>query len=433
MKVLILAGGSGTRLWPLSTNKRPKQFLELSSDGSLLQKTLMRALRLTDPSDIVVVTSEKYVKTTKEHISSICPEGGPLIATEPEAKNTAAAIGLGLSLMREQALIAKDDLILVLSADHEIFPEEKFVERVTAAKAAAQKGSIVCFGAQPTHPETGYGYLNLGPDSGAAHPGCFGCTFVEKPTKEKAEAFLKTGHYLWNCGIFLFSFTTILDAFQKYLPQTASLLSLGYIEAKNVFSNLPSVSIDYGIMEKSDAICAMPLEDVVWSDVGTFDALYTAARKDINGNVVYGDVDLTDAKNCFVKTAGKPVALLGVENLHVIDTQGALLIAAHGESQRVKEVAGKVEVQEPEYETQKHALESNELKSFGHSDMCIHLLIISGLAEVKQSGKCEKLMAGGALSIRPGQTVEISNQSSYALEIIEVRYSAHERAAVGLL
>lgn len=411
----------------------PKQFLELSADGSLLQKTLMRALKLADASDIIVVTSEKHVATTQKHIKGVCPDGGPHIAAEPEAKNTAAAIALGLGALREQAMISKDDLVLVLSADHEIFPEAKFIDRVQAAMPAAKQGAIVCFGAKPTHPETGYGYLNISQDLSSFHPECFKCSFVEKPCIDKAKAFLKAGTYLWNCGIFLFSFESILKAFQEYLPQVAPLLSMGQVEAKRTFSELPSISIDYGIMEKSSAICAMPLGDVTWSDIGTFDALYAAAIKDKSGNVVYGEADLTDSKNCFVKANAKPIALIGVENLHVIDTKEALLIASHGKSQKVKDVASKVQPKSLECETHKHALESNEQKTFGHSELSVHLLVVSGLAEAEQNGKFEKLMQGGALFIPQGHSVEISNQSSHALELIEVRYPAQKQTFVGQL
>ena len=433
MKVLILAGGSGKRLWPLSTDQMPKQFLELSSDGSLIQKTLLRALKLADPTDIVIVTSEKHVTTTQQHVEGICFKGGPHIAAEPEAKSTAAAIALGLGVMREQSLLSKDDLVLVLSADHEIFPEAKFIEHVNMAKQAAKNGAIVCFGAKPTYPETGYGYLNIEAAPSASHPHCFRCTFVEKPCSKKAKAFLDKGTYLWNCGIFLFSFETISKAFQEHLPKTAPLLSMGYMEAKSTFSKLDSISIDYGIMEKSDSICAVSLEGVTWSDIGTFDALYAAAAKDEQGNVTYGEVDLTDTSNCFVKGVDKPLALLGAENLHVIDTKEALLIAAHGKSQKVKDVAAKVEVKPPEYEMQKHALESDEQKLYGDSKLCVHLLVVSGLAEATQNGKSEKLVAGGALFIPPRQSVEISNQSHYPLELIEVRYPEQKRAPVGQL
>ncbi len=423
MRVIILAGGSGLRLWPLSTPEMPKQFLEIGTQGSFLQMTLERALGLCSPEEVFIVTSQKYYTCTRQHTQPLDPEGRVHILCEPEAKNTAGAIAFALSYARGQGLGSAEDTFLVLSSDHQIAPTKVFHEHCYFAQKLARLGKIVCFGAVPTRPETGYGYLELKKDntSSANSEGYFKCSFTEKPSLDTALTFVQSGKYLWNCGMFLFQMAAILEEFKAFFPEGYSLTQIPYQEAINEFSSLPSISFDYAIMERSTKVIAIPLKGVEWSDIGSFDELHASMAKDESQNVLVGDVTAEKSSNCFAYAGDKPIALLGVKDLNIIDTSKALLVVAKGYSQEVKGLAQKMHEPARNYETEKITLEPDESRRHSAEEASVHWLVVSGLAEVNFSGCTDKLTAGQSFFAPAKMEAFLSNQSAQMLDVIEVR------------
>jgi len=423
MRVIILAGGSGLRLWPLSTPEVPKQFLEMTSSGSFLQMTLERALGLCSPEEVIIVTSEKHAARTRQHVTVLDPENKVHILCEPQGKNTAGAIALALSYARTSGLGSTEDTFLVLSSDHQIAPAATFYERCLFAEKIAQSGEIVCFGAIASRPETGYGYLelqkNLNGDIGSEDH--FKCRFIEKPSKEVAETFLKKGNYLWNCGMFLFQMGAILEEFKVFFPEGYALCQIPYEEARNEFSSVPAISFDYAVMERSNKVVAVPLKGVDWSDIGSFDELHASMKKDESQNALIGEVAVEKSSGCFAYSRDKPIALLGVRDLNIVDTPKALLVAAKGHAQEVKALAQKIKQSRREYETEKVALEPDESREHTAVDSSVHWLIVSGLAEINCRGRTEKLTSGQSFFAPAEIEASLSNQSAQMLNVIEVR------------
>jgi len=408
MPVIILAGGQGMRLWPLSTPEHPKQFIEAIYGRSLLSMTIERALLIAQPEEIFVVTAERYVELVREQV----PPGVEVI-TEPEGKNTAPAIALGLNAARKKGLGGERSVFTVLSSDHLIRPSERFAAACLEAKRLAQKGKLVAFGAPALRPETGYGYLKK--EEGR-------WVFVEKPDKKRAEDFVASGAYLWNCGMFTFELGPLVLECEKYLPALAEVIYAD--DAHAAFAAAPSVSFDYAIMERSEHVDALALDGIDWSDVGAFDEVFRTMQKDASGNVLVGSVDVEGASDSLVIGGDKPIALVGAKNLCVVDTPSALLVADLGRAQAVKAVAERAkDSRSPHME--RIALEPGEERAI-HTKNGMHWIIVEGLAEVEG----EKFSPGQAIFVPAGRTSAISNQSGQLLEMLEVhladaKYAAH--------
>lgn len=331
MKVLILAGGSGTRLWPLSRKNYPKQFLKIGDDKSLLQQTVERVKNLVEDKDILVITNKDYKFHIKAELKKIPEEN---IILEPEAKNTAPAIALGIKYCLDKLQCSEDEIILVLPSDHIIKPKEKFEDYIKSALDLA-KSHIITFGIKPTKPETGYGYIKIGEK---IKDNFFKVDkFTEKPDLETAKKYIGSGDYFWNSGMFMFSIKTIKEEFEKYSPEISKILSQTFEESANNFSKMPNISIDYEIIEKSDKVITTPL-DIHWSDVGSWDALDEILEKDSFGNTKVGDVLTFDTKNTFIVGNKRVIVSLGLEDLIIAETDDAILIAKKGETQKVKNV-----------------------------------------------------------------------------------------------
>jgi len=333
MKVLILAGGSGTRLWPLSRNHFPKQFLELFNDKSLLRETSERFLRIVENDDLVVVTNGEYKFYVENDLKS-CRH----IILEPVGRNTAPAIALGVKYCLEKLECGEEELVFISPSDHVIKPVDIFAKSVIEAQNAAKEGFIVTFGIKPTHPETGYGYIQCD-KSNTRHKEKFkkALRFTEKPDEKTASKYLKDGDYFWNSGMFIFSIKTILRELEKYSPQILKMLELSYDELLRKYSEMPNISIDYAVMEKSERVVTFPL-DAYWNDIGSWDSLYEVHDKDESGNVKKGNVVAVDTKNTLVIGQKRLIATIGLEDYLVADTDDALLIAKKGETQKVKDV-----------------------------------------------------------------------------------------------
>lgn len=312
---VILCGGSGTRLWPLSDSARPKQFLNLLDDRSLLQNTAQRLLNVTgaNPSDILSVTSEKLAPLVYQHLTALSPELGQHIICETSGRNTAPAIWLALQYIIERW--QDDPLLLVCPSDAYMGDEDAFSQALVQAIPAAEQGKIAIFGVSPQRPETGFGYIRHGE---AFSNSVFHVEhFTEKPCLEDAQNFLLSGDYLWNSGIFLFKMSTVLKEYQLHAPK--------FFEIPE-FNDLPSLPFDKAILEKSSNIVVVPM-DPEWSDLGSWESLWQIAVKDDHGNAVTGNAILSDCANCLIKAGqSKKLALSGLEDTVVIEMDELIYI-----------------------------------------------------------------------------------------------------------
>jgi mannose-1-phosphate guanylyltransferase len=329
---VIMAGGAGTRFWPLSRRARPKQLLALAGETSLLRDTVSRIAALIPPERVLVVTAAHLVKATRAELPEVPPEN---FLAEPAPRNTAPCVGWAAAWIRTRDPKA---ILAVLAADHFVADVPEYQHVVRAALTLAKSGSLVTLGMKPTRPETGYGYLKVGKKS---EDGSHRVDeFVEKPDAKTARRYVKSGKYLWNSGQFFFTAGAVLGEIAQHLPALAS--GIAELEAEGadvdaIFRQLPSISIDHGVMENAQDVRVIP-SDFGWSDVGSWTTAWELGEKDTHDNATSGaDTVLEDARGNYVRArAGKIVALIGVEDLVVVDTEDALLIVPRARAQDVK-------------------------------------------------------------------------------------------------
>ena len=341
---VIMAGGIGSRFWPQSRKARPKQFLNVFGPSTLLQSTLARMQGLIPPDRCFVVTHERYVEQTHEQLSFV-PRAN--ILAEPISRNTAPCIAYAAVSLLDQD---PDATMVVMPADHVIRNVERFHAVLQLAIEKAQEpGALVTIGINPTHPETGYGYIQFDRPLASEPEGLHAFpvrTFAEKPDVATAERFLDSGDFLWNSGIFIWRADTILDQMQRHLPDTydafAPLRSVLGTDAEaecvmQAFQQSPHISIDYGVMERAEKVYVVP-GSFDWSDIGDWRVVYELSEKDNHGNALHNHVIMHDSSRCLVQANGRLVVLVGIHDTVVVDTDDALLICHRDSTQQVKNV-----------------------------------------------------------------------------------------------
>ena len=438
MKVIILAGGTGTRLWPLSRTYYPKQFLKLNRmEQSLFQLTMNRCLQMVSLEDIYIVTNKEYQFLIAGQIEEM---GYPAILDnillEPQMKNTLPAIYNGVKTICKQG----NDIVAVFSSDHLIGDDELFVSTISKCKNLA-KDYLLTFGVHPTTPETGYGYIKPGK---AIEPGYIVDEFKEKPDLETAVKYIASG-YLWNCGMFMFDTKLFINEVKKHSPQVYEAFTNDNID--ECFAMTPSISIDYGLMEKSDRVAVIPLS-IEWNDLGSFATFYNAydAQKDEQGNVIFNDEVLIDCRNNMIYSEGeKAIVAIGVNDLVVVDQKDALLICHKDQTQKVKDAVAelkkasnpRVDQHLTEYrpwgsctllEEGKHykirrlsVLPGKQMNYHMHYHRSEHWVIVSGTATVTIDGEERIVSSNESVFVKNGSKHKLANSGKILLQVIEVQ------------
>lgn len=441
---VILAGGSGTRLWPLSRHLYPKQLIALNGEKPLLGRTLERALRLFDPQRILVVTNEELVFEVRRQVREIEPAVEPNVISEPLARNTLPAVLLALDrIVRRNP----EALVAVLPSDHIIHDVEGLGRGLDRAFELAAGGGFATFGIRPRSPETGYGYLRRGRSLGE---GAFAVDeFVEKPDLKRAEALVAEGRSFWNSGMFVFRAPDLLRGLERHAPDLAAWwgtrdngeLAAGYRE-------LRSVSVDYGLAEKLDGIVVVEAA-FDWEDQGSWEAMYRLADKDARGNVVRGDVMVVDCRGCLLVAESGMLAAVGLRDMIMIQTRDATLACPLLDVQRVKEIVAALRSQGsplamshplvrrpwgsylvlgdgPLYKIKRiEVLSGARLSSQMHLHRSEHWVVVRGTAEVEIDGREMLLMENQSADIPKGARHRLSNPGHIPLEIIEIQSGSY--------
>ncbi|WP_289129745.1 mannose-1-phosphate guanylyltransferase/mannose-6-phosphate isomerase [uncultured Megamonas sp.] len=338
MKIIILAGGGGTRLFPLSRDCYPKQFLHVIGDKSLLAQTIERFLGLVEAEDIIIVTNERYIFHVQAELKTINAQKAHII-TEPMGKNTAPAIALAQSYCQDVLQCDDDEILFVSPSDHLIKPIDAFQDLIKNAQDVA-KDNIVTLGIKPTKPEIGYGYIEAEKNNTLAKKVI---SFKEKPDLATAREYIASGNYYWNGGMFMFSIATMQSELTKYMPAIIDITQNGYQYTVDNFINMPDISIDYAVAEKSQKMMMIPMENIYWNDIGSFDAI-AEVLSDKDKNVFKGDILTENCTDTMIIGDNRLIAGIDLENLMIIDTPDALLVAKKGESQKVKNIVNKLKL-----------------------------------------------------------------------------------------
>jgi mannose-1-phosphate guanylyltransferase len=340
---IILSGGSGTRLWPISRSLYPKQFISFINDRTLFQDTILRLPKKS--LDPLIICNEEHRFLAAEQLRQINKRSNGIIL-EPFGRNTAPAIALAaFNSIKNNC----DHNLLVLSADHYIEDVKAFHEAIQIAESISEKGKLVTFGVRPNKPETGYGYIEVDLSESSDYYNVI--SFVEKPNQKYAELYLKNGNYFWNSGMFMFKASTYLDELKQHEPEIffaaqksleITQNDLDFIRINDhEFKACPNKSIDYAVMEKTNNSVVIPL-NTSWSDIGSWESLWTLKEKDKEGNVTDGDIMIHDVKNTYVSSSNKLVSVIGVDNLVIVDTEDSLLVASKNYSQKINVIVDKL-------------------------------------------------------------------------------------------
>lgn len=432
MKVLILAGGFGTRLWPLSTKRQPKQFLALFDHRSLLKATVERVRPFSEPSEIFIAATEEQKGQVLEQVEEI---GVPLdhIIAEPASKNTAAALAFAFkSLLEENSELEKEPF-LICPSDHWMENDPvRFGALLATAKAFAQEGSIVTFGIRPDYPETGYGYMLT---EGEEAPFSI-VEFKEKPDIHTARKYVESGKYYWNSGMFLLTPETFFSALEANAPQLFTFFSRPMDIIREQFSALVPISFDIAVMEKAAERVMLPL-DIPWSDIGSWESIWRAFPKDEHQNVLQGQAEVKDAKRCVIVSESIPVLAVGVSDLMVVQTEDAILVAPRGLPDTCMRTLGEGVAGRTEFRpwgnytvlakgghslTKRIRIDPKKRTSLQtHKFRDEHWVVVQGVLEATVGETTGRYLPNQSLFIPKGVPHRISNPGDVPLEIIEVQ------------
>jgi len=461
INAVILAGGSGSRLWPMSRQNLPKQFLALDGDATLLQTTINRLSPTIKAEDVLIVTQEAHAKGEAYH--ALLPYQSLF---EPIGRNTAPAIALAAAYLTRDGA---DPVMVVLPADHIIKDEVGFRAHLDTAIKAAESGKLVTFGIPPTRPDTGFGYIKI-QNSSSIIPhfskgglgGICGVDgvckverFTEKPDHETAERFLKEGNYYWNSGMFVWRASVILAEIKKHLPAVHQIVQAILAESQagssfqqaveKHFASMPSISIDYGVLEKSDRVSLIPC-DIGWNDIGSWQAVHEISTKDKDGNALQGNVIAVGSKNNLIRSEKRLVAAIGVEDLCIIETADAVLIAKSDQTQRVREVVDALQqkgatehiyhmkVNRPwgNYAVLEEDPDGFKIKRIevapgarlslqSHKQRSEHWVVVSGTATVTNGEEVITVHKNQSTYIPVGTKHRLENRGSEPLHIVEIQ------------
>jgi mannose-1-phosphate guanylyltransferase/mannose-6-phosphate isomerase len=446
--VTILSGGSGSRLWPLSRDNHPKPFIRLSDNQSLLQKAYLRGANLPQAIEVLTVTNRELVFLTHDHYEEVKKSIHHRLILEPEGRNTAAAIAAAAIDIKMRH--GDDALMLVLAADHIIQDQKAFQDAVEEAMKLANQKQLVTFGIKPTSPDTSYGYIEADRNKVLR--------FIEKPNLEKAQAYLAKSNFYWNSGMFCFKVGVVLDELKKHSPEilNATVETYEASEFKDVlgspalmlnessFKNVPSDSIDYALLEKSDNVAVVPCS-MGWSDIGSWNAFADLNAADHDGNRKQGEVFFHKSKNASVIAEKRLVSLIGMEDVIVVETMDAVLILNKAQAQDVKTVylafknnqneihkvhrevhrpwgVYTVLEDEPGFKVKKITVKPNgKLSLQSHKHRAEHWVVVRGEATIMNDGKEIKLQENESTFIEKGHKHQLMNLAQEPLEIIEVQ------------
>lgn len=449
---VIMAGGAGSRLWPLSRELYPKQFLTVIGEQSMLQQTVSRLSDIPHDAPLLVCNEEHRFIVAEQMRFMGCKHNG--IILEPVGKNTAPAVAIS-ALHAMNNSHDKEPILLVLPADHVIENEEAFKASIERALPHAENDQLVTFGIIPTAPETGYGYIKSGEKIDDAFSVC---EFVEKPDLSTAEKYLESGNYYWNSGMFLFKASRYLEELEKFAPNildvcvratSETVQDLDFIRVnKEIFETCPDDSIDYAVMEKSKSVVVIPM-DADWSDVGSWSALWDISKKDDNNNVINGDVLTVKSNNNYLYSESKLIATVGVDNLIVVETKDALLVADKSQVQDVKSIVQKLK----ENNRTEHHIHREVYRPWGkydsidsghrdhvkritvspgeklsiqkHYHRAEHWIVVSGTASVTKGDETILVTEDQSTYIPLGTIHALENPGKIPLEMIEVQTGSY--------
>jgi len=443
---VILSGGSGTRLWPLSRKHYPKQFLKLVNDTTLFQDTIIRLPKIA--SEPLIICNEEHRFIVAEQLRQIDFKNKGVIL-EPTGKNTAPAIALAaISLVKKN----EDPVLLILSADHLIEDIDEFHNSIEIANKIAEQGKIVSLGVMPSSPETGYGYIEV--LNTKINDSYDIVSFTEKPDTSTAQQYIKSGNYFWNCGIFLVKSSVYLSELKKYEPEIYTICKKSYKEThkdidfiridKKEFSQCPDKSIDHAIMEKTSIGVVVPFMGN-WSDIGSWEALWNSKLKDESNNVIKGDVILNQVQNSYIHSSNRLITVNDISDIVIIDTQDALLVSSKRNSQDIKNIVKKLKNanrSEPDNHRKVYRpwgyYDSIDLgKGFQvkrilvnpgaklslqkHRKRAEHWVVVKGIASITCGQKIFKLQESQSTFIPKGEIHRLENHEKKPLEIIEIQ------------
>lgn len=455
---VILAGGSGSRLWPLSREMHPKQLLKMNDDYTLFQSTFLRLIHDVDDKNIISITNIKHESIVKQQLNEIkekfCRESDYKVITEPVSKNTAPAIALSVKYILENlAKNNNDPIILVVASDQLILDEKCFSDAITEGQKLAEKGHIVTFGIEPQKVDVGLGYIKTKKDkklSEISEDAQKVSEFIEKPEFKQAEEFINSKKYFWNSGIIMFKASVMIAELKKHCPEIYKLINSSELidgspsVSYQDFDKMPDISIDYALLEKSKKLALLPM-NCYWYDMGSWEAIYDISEKDENGNYISGNVIDIDSKDSIIYSTSKLVTTIGLEDIIVVETEDALLVCDRTKAQDVKKIYSKLK----DNNDAAHQVHKTVYRPWGYYTVlqqgegfltkCImvnsgaklslqlhhhrseHWVVLEGKAKVIKGNNSYDLMPGESIDLAIEELHSLQNPYKEPLKILEVQ------------